>query len=57
MNFFGYFLNLSLQRVILVEPLVHLVDNPFPLVLGLRLMLVEPRDMPCDTHDSRPISG
>ena len=42
MNFFEYFLNLSLQRVILVEPLVHLVDNPFPLVLSLRLMLVEP---------------
>ena len=43
MNFFEYFLNLSLQRVILVEPLVHLVDNPFPLVLSLRLMLVEPK--------------
>ena len=48
MDFFEYFLNFSLQSVILVKPLVHLVDNPLSLVLSLSLMLVEPTsDMPC----------
>ena len=53
MDFFEYFLNFSLQRVILVKPLVHLVDNPLSLVLSLSLMLVESTsDMPCGIRDS-----